>query len=97
MSVSKWAYDPDKCEGDYCVGDCDKCSKAERTGCIYPECEECDHYTETKDGQFCTVPIIVSKQMWLMMSDRMDAVERKTKNMGAAMWAAIMDITEFLS
>ena len=28
MSVSKWAYRPEKCDGDICVGDCDKCSKA---------------------------------------------------------------------
>lgn len=28
MSVSKWAYEPDKCDGDICVGDCDLCSKA---------------------------------------------------------------------
>lgn len=29
MSVSKWAYDPEKCDGDFCVGDCDLCPKAE--------------------------------------------------------------------
>lgn len=29
MSVSKWAYEPEKCDGDYCVGDCDFCHKAE--------------------------------------------------------------------
>lgn len=28
MSVSKWAYTPEKCDGDYCPGDCDNCSKA---------------------------------------------------------------------
>ena len=27
MSVSKWAYSPDKCDGDYCPGECDLCSK----------------------------------------------------------------------
>ena len=27
MSVSKWAYKPEKCDGDYCPGDCDNCSK----------------------------------------------------------------------
>jgi len=27
MSVSKWAYTPEKCDGDYCPGDCDNCSK----------------------------------------------------------------------
>lgn len=29
MSVSKWAYLPERCDGDVCVGDCDLCSKAE--------------------------------------------------------------------
>lgn len=27
MSVSKWAYTPEKCDGDICVGDCDLCPK----------------------------------------------------------------------
>lgn len=30
------------------------------SGCIYPECEECDKY----HGHYCTVPMVVSKQMW---------------------------------
>ena len=25
MSVSKWAYEPSKCDGSYCCGECDKC------------------------------------------------------------------------
>lgn len=29
MSVSKWAYEPEKCDYDYCCGDCDHCSKAD--------------------------------------------------------------------
>lgn len=29
MSVSKWAYEADKCDGEPCVGDCDLCSKSE--------------------------------------------------------------------
>lgn len=29
MSVSKWAYEPEKCDGDFCCGDCDHCEKAE--------------------------------------------------------------------
>ena len=28
MSVSKWAYKPEKCDGDICVGECDLCPKA---------------------------------------------------------------------
>ena len=29
MSVSRWAYHPDTCDGDYCPGDCDICDKSE--------------------------------------------------------------------
>lgn len=29
MSVSKWAYNSEKCDGDYCCGCCDECEKAE--------------------------------------------------------------------
>ena len=31
MSVDKWAYEPKKCEGHYCVGDCDFCELANVT------------------------------------------------------------------
>lgn len=27
MSVSKWAYDPERCDGQSCCGDCDRCSR----------------------------------------------------------------------
>ena len=42
MSVSKWAYKPEKCDGDYCCGDCDYCNKAE------DEEEPEIRYTKTK-------------------------------------------------
>ena len=29
MSVSKWAYVPEKCDGDFCPGDCDWCRKTQ--------------------------------------------------------------------
>lgn len=25
MSVSKWAYDPERCDDTFCCGDCDEC------------------------------------------------------------------------
>ena len=27
MSVSKWAYNPEVCDGEPCVGECDICGK----------------------------------------------------------------------
>lgn len=97
MSVSKWAYSPNKCDGEFCIGDCDLCYKAnipdddeedeiEQDGfitpshllesvsadkakpvteCMYPECEDCDHY----HGHYCTVPIVLTKQMYKAGSD----------------------------
>lgn len=69
MSVSKWAYDPDKCDGDYCVGDCDFCHKAADEEEVTVEeivqsvrCKECkNRYTfdcpmcddKTQDDDFC--------------------------------------------
>lgn len=29
MGVHTWAYEPEKCDGDYCPCNCDVCSKAE--------------------------------------------------------------------
>lgn len=39
-------------------------------GCKYPKCEECRDY---RNG-YCTVPIVVTKQMWLMKGDTTDAL-----------------------
>lgn len=39
-----WAYNPDVCEGDLCVMDCDHCHKAE-------EAQEADDDFEPDDSQ----------------------------------------------
>ena len=31
MSVSKYAYQPEKCDGNPCPGDCDLCSERDKT------------------------------------------------------------------
>ena len=31
MSVSKWAYQPSKCDGNPCPGDCDLCSRRDES------------------------------------------------------------------
>ena len=37
MSVSKWAYTPEVCDGDICVGDCDLCSKTQEASAVRKE------------------------------------------------------------
>lgn len=55
MSVSKWAYSPEKCDGDYCVGDCDFCPKADDDGeevtvediVRSVRCKDCRYWSDT--------------------------------------------------
>lgn len=60
MSVSKWAYEPEICDGELCVGDCDLCDRwknAERkvgiwgadSRCSVCGCEALSLPTETGD------------------------------------------------
>lgn len=40
--------------------------------CIYPKCEECDKY----HGHYCTVPMVVSKQIYRQTSERIARIEK---------------------
>lgn len=42
-------------------------------GCKYPKCEECRDY---RNG-YCTVPIVVSKQLCLMREEEMNKLQEK--------------------
>lgn len=101
MSVHRWAYEEWKCEGDFCIGDCDLCQKAdwvrddseiEEDGfitnpeymvakpsreCVFPKCEECESYADFNGEMHCTVPMVISKQDWLMWSDTVDKIKDK--------------------
>lgn len=39
--------------------------------CLYPKCEECDDY----HGQYCTVPMVISKQIYRTVQERMRTME----------------------
>ena len=39
--------------------------------CLYPACEECDNY----HGHYCTVPIVVSKQIYRLFEEKMRSME----------------------
>lgn len=51
--------------------------KTERTAkpiseCVYPKCEECDKY----HGHYCTVPMVVSKQIYRETMERIGKLEK---------------------
>lgn len=41
--------------------------------CVYPKCEECDKY----HGHYCTVPIVVSKQNYIIINDKIDDLMKR--------------------
>lgn len=43
------------------------------SGCIYPKCEDCDKY----HGHYCTVPMVVSKQIWLTTEALIARMEKR--------------------
>lgn len=74
MSVSKWAYKPEKCDGDFCPGDCDHCGKADEAEVEIFRCpfvDQCrvpesslyydDEVTETLQAPACKMPFLVFK------------------------------------
>lgn len=34
--------------------------------CCYPRCEECKDYVSYKEANYCTVPMVITKQTWLL-------------------------------
>lgn len=51
--------------------------KTERTAkpiseCVYPKCEDCDKY----HGHYCTVPMVVSKQIYRETMERIGKIEK---------------------
>lgn len=42
------------------------------TECQYPNCEACSHYIELNENYYCNVPMVISKQAWIMLSNEID-------------------------
>ena len=79
MSVSKWAYEPSKCDNDYCPGCCDNCPKRfdERLPGEYVPNETRAESNETVDRQKRYAQIIEC------LSER---PKQTAKELAAMMW-----------
>ena len=74
-------------------------STLERTGnatakpaskCIYPRCEECDKY----HGHYCTVPMVISKQIWTETAGRIFYLEKRLADLERLVTDEILGLTE---
>ena len=69
MSVSKWAYDPQKCDGQPCPQDCDLCPKA-RTDNL-----DAGIYSDNPDDQIRYVQTTQPVDLWGYPKQETDMVE----------------------
>ena len=70
-------------------------STLERTGnatakpaekCIYPRCEDCDKY----HGHYCTVPMVISKQMHIIINDKIDDLMKRVLDLETLVYDDIL-------
>ena len=107
MSVSKWAYSPEKCDGEYCIGDCDLCYKAEyevedlrmleRVSQFKAKpIEECGYpcCEECSDyvGGYCTIPMVVTKQLYLLTADKLVSMGKRLTELENLVYDEILGI-----
>lgn len=47
------------------------------TECCYPRCEECKDYVSFQGANYCTVPMVITKQIWRLTADLITDMERR--------------------
>lgn len=45
--------------------------------CCYPRCEECKDYVSFQGANYCTVPMVINKQIWRLTADLIADMERR--------------------
>lgn len=45
--------------------------------CQFPRCEECREYVSYKGSNYCTVPMVMSKQIWRLTEDLLVSLEQR--------------------
>ena len=55
--------------------------------CLYPKCEECDCY----HGHYCTVPMVINKQIYLYITDELFNVGYKLEKLEELIFDLILE------
>lgn len=54
--------------------------------CVYPKCENCDKY----HGHYCTVPMVVSKQNFLLTADLLRGLDKRISELETLVTSEIL-------
>ena len=57
------------------------------TKCVYPKCEDCDKY----HGSYCTVPMVVTKQLWLLTDEKLCFMGQRLKEIEDLVYDYFLD------
>lgn len=58
--------------------------------CVYPKCEDCDKY----HGHYCTVPMVVSKQIYRETAGRIFYLEKRLADLERLVTDEMLGLTE---
>lgn len=47
------------------------------TECCYPKCEECRDYISYQGANYCTVPMVITKQVYRITAERLRDMEER--------------------
>ena len=62
------------------------------TECLYPNCEKCSRYVGHGGVYYCTVPMVVNKQIWLVTASKIRGLEKCMAELQTALYDHILGV-----
>ena len=62
--------------------------------CGYPNCERCTHYVGYRGDKYCTVPMVVNKQIWHITASKLRRLEKCMAELQTAFYDEILGVRD---
>lgn len=62
--------------------------------CSYPKCEKCRWYVEYGGARYCTVEMVVSRQIWLLTASKLRRLEKCMAELQTALYDEILGVRD---
>lgn len=62
------------------------------TECLYPNCEKCSRYVGLGGVYYCTVPMVVNKQIWLVTASKIRRMEKCMTELQTVLYDHILGV-----
>lgn len=54
--------------------------------CAFPRCEECEHYILLNQKMYCNVPMVISKQTWILTESLITQLNRRIADLESVVY-----------